>query len=272
MRIREAAIMAMAMAVALLAAPRTRAAAQATRDRPTLVFTISGAYIDGGGIWSVADQPITDLSAGGAGLTDHFMLSRSVKRTLGAAFSATYFKGKHLGITGEGMLLGLGYEDACGLRPPVMSALNQQRCNSLPELDRSAAAVALSAGVVYRIAPVEFISPFARAGVGLLINNQSPLLMVAEDAEGADFTIYDDPQKGTRLRPAFTLGVGTTIAVGRAYHLRWEIRDNILGIQRVTGPDTDRGEVPPHKTAYKNLFSLIVGLDVILERRPGRRY
>jgi opacity protein-like surface antigen len=268
MRIREAAV----AAVALLALSEAPAAAQATRDRPTLVFTISGAYIDGAGIWSVADQPITDLSAGGSGLTDHFILARSVKRTLGAAFSATYFKGKHLGLTGEGMLLGLGYDDACELRPPVQSSLNQQRCNSLPALDRSAAAVALSAGVIYRIAPVEFISPFARAGVGLVINNQSPILMVAEDAAGADFTIYDDPQKGTRLRPAFTLGIGTTIAVGRAYHLRWEIRDNILGIQTVTSPSANRGEVPPHKTSYKQLVSLLVGLDVILERRPGRRY
>ena len=46
MRIREAAI----AAAALVAVHGTRAAAQATRDRPTLVFTISGAYIDGGGI------------------------------------------------------------------------------------------------------------------------------------------------------------------------------------------------------------------------------
>lgn len=268
MRIRDAGI----VAVALLAARETPAGAQARRDRPTLVFTVSGAYIGSGGLWSVADQPITDRSVGGDGLTDHYILSRSVKRALGAAFSATYFKGKHLGIAGEGMLLGLGYEDACQLRAPVASALNQQRCNSINVLDRSAAAVALSAGLIYRVAPVEFISPFVRAGVGILINNQSPLLLVAEGADGADFTIYDDSQKGTRLRPAFTLGVGTTVALGNAYHLRWEVRDNILGIQRVTAPAVDRGEVPPHNTAYKHLFSIMVGLDVILERRPGRRY
>jgi hypothetical protein len=268
MRIRDAAV----MTITLLVVLETPAGAQARRDRPTLVFTVSGAYIGSGGLWSVADQPITDLSVGGEGLTDHYILNRSVKRSLGAAFSGTYFKGKHLGITGEGMLLGLGYEDACRLRPPVASALNQQRCNSISLLDRSAAAVAVTAGLIYRVAPVEFISPFVRAGVGILINNQSPLLLVAEGADGADFTIYDDPQKGTRLRPAFTLGVGTTVAIGNAYHLRWEVRDNILGIQRVTGPAADRGEVPPHNTAYKHLFSIMVGLDVILERRPGRRY
>ena len=268
MRIRETAF----MAVALLAVVGTPLTAQATRDRPNLVFTVSGAYIGSGGLWSIANQPVTDLSVGGEGLTDNYILNRSIKRSLGAAFSGTYFKGKHLGITAEGMLLGLGYEDACQLRSPVASALNQQRCNSLNELDRSAAAVAVTAGLIYRVAPVEFISPFVRAGAGILINNQSPLLLVAEGADGADFTIYDDSHKGTRLRPAFTLGVGTTVAVGRAYHLRWEIRDNILGIQKVTAPTADRGEVPPHSTTYKHLFSMMVGLDVILERRPGRRY
>lgn len=268
MRIRAA----LTLAAALLAGGAAHGAAQARRERPILVFTVSGAYIDGVGLWHVADQPITDLSGGGEGLTDHFAITRSVKRSLGAAFSGSYFKGAHFGITGEGMLLGLGYEDACALRQPSMSALNAERCASLERLDRSAAAVALSAGAIYRISPGEFISPFARASAGLLINNQSPIRVVAESEDGAEFTIYDDQQHGTRLRPAFALGVGTTIAVGRAYQLRWEIRDNILGIQRVTGPAADRGTVPPHKTAYKHLFSLMVGLDVVLERRPGRRY
>lgn len=268
MRIKQA----LALAAALLAVWATGGAAQARPDRPILVFTVSGAYIDGAGLWNIADQPITDRSGGGEGLTDHFAITRSVRRSLGAAFSGTYFRGAHFGITGEGMLLGLGYEDACRLQQPTLSAINVQRCASLERMDHSAAAVAVSAGAIYRISPGEFISPFARASVGLLINNQSPIRVVAESEDGAEFTIYDDEQRGTRLRPAFTLGVGTTIAVGRAYHLRWEIRDNILGIQRVTAPAVDRGTVPPHNTAYKHLFSLMVGLDVVLERRPGRRY
>ena len=47
--------------------------------------------------------------------------------------------------------------------------------------------------------------------------------------------------------------------------------DNIVGIQEVTGP-TPRGTVPPHETSYRHIFSLNVGLDVILEKRRGRRY
>ncbi|MEO6056530.1 MAG: hypothetical protein ABIQ49_06800 [Gemmatimonadales bacterium] len=266
MRLREVA----AAAIALLAAHGTPLAAQRTRDRPTLIFTVSGAYLGGVGIWSV-NQPVADLSDGENPLVDTYILNRSTKRSLGAGFSATYYQTRHVGLTAEAFLLGLGYDDSCRLQEPAQSALNVSRCQSIEQKERSAAAVATSVGAIYRIASDEFISPFARVSVGLLINNQSPLLLVGE-ARQAELVIYDDENKGTRLRPAFGLGVGTTIAAGRGYQLRWEIRDNIVGIQRVTGPSSTRGQVPPNETAYKHIFSLNVGFDVILERQRGRRY
>jgi hypothetical protein len=264
MRTKEA----VAVAVACLAILWTPLAAQRTRDRPTLIFTVSGAYLDGVGLWSVPDQPVPD----NGGLLDHFALSRSVKRAIGAGFSGTYYRGRHLGLTAEAFLVGLGYDDACRLVAPAQSAPNVQRCNSIDQKDRSAAAVTLSGGLVYRIASDEFISPFARVGVGVLVNNQSPLLLVGEANNGAELFIYNDDNPGTRLRPAFALGVGTTIAAGKGYQIRWEVRDNIVGIQRVTSATTGTGQVPPHETAYKHIFSLNVGFDVILERLRGRRY
>ena len=264
MRITEAA----AVGVALLTALWQPVEAQRTRDRPTLVFTISGAYNASTGLWSIPDQVVSV----GPGLEDHFVLSRSIKRTLGAGFSGTYYRGKHLGLSAEAFLLGLGYDDACRLTPPAVVQGNVERCNSIDQKERSAAAVATSAGIVYRIAAGELISPFARAHVGFLVNNQSPLLMIGETEAGAELVIYDDENKGTRLRPAFALGVGATVALNPGYQLRWEVRDNIVGIQRVTGPTATFGVVPPHETAYKHIFGVTIGLDVILERQRGRRY
>ncbi len=265
---------AVVVAIAILATLWTPLAAQRTRDRPTLIFTVSGAYLDGVRLWSVADQPVSEF--GDVTLTDHFALTRDVKRTFGAGFSGTYYKGTHLGITAEAFLLGLGYEDSCRLLGPEQSAINVERCSSIDQRERSAAAVTTSAGVVYRVASEEFISPFVRASVGFLINNQSPLLLIGEAQSNqglpAELVIYDDNNNGTRIRPAFALGAGTTIAAGKGYQLRWEIRDNIVGIQAVTGPIAGRGEVPPHKTSYKHILSLNVGFDVILERQHGRRY
>jgi len=261
-----------AVAVALTAAclliPGSPLAAQRTADRPILIFTISGAYLDDVGLWSVSDQPVTDPASG---RTDHFALTRNVKRTIGAGFSGTYYKGSNLGITAEAFLLGLGYDDTCRLVAPPQAALNVDRCSSIDERKRSAAAVALTTGLMYRVTADEFISPFARVTAGLLVNNQSPLRLFGRDSNGDELLIYDDENTGTRLRPALVLGLGATVAAGRAYQIRWEVRDNIVGIQKITGP-VAQGQVPANETAYKHIFSINIGLDVILERRPGRRY
>jgi hypothetical protein len=262
---------AVAVAFVCLATLCSPLAAQRTRDRPKLIFTVSFAYLEKLSLWSVPDQPVPD-AFGVVTLVDHFALRRDVKRTIGAGFSGTYYKGRHLGITAETFLLGLGYDDGCRLVAPAQSQVNVERCNSIEEKERSAASVVASAGLVYRIASDEFISPFVRATAGFLINNQSPLFVVAQQQNSAEVIIYADDNLGTRLRPAFTLGVGTTIAAGKSYQLRWEVRDNIVGIQAVTGPAPGRGVVPPHETVYKHMFSLNVGFDVILERVRGRRY
>lgn len=266
MRVREA--VAIVVAVASLATPVIPLAAQATRDRPTLVLSVSGAYLDGVGLWTVPDQLIdVDALAG-----DHFRLNRSIKRTLGAGFSGTYFKGQHLGLNAETFLIGLGYEDSCQILGTPQSSANIERCRFIDERDRSAAAVVASVGVVYRVGAREFISPFIRIGAGILINNQSPLLLTAQTNSGELLTIYDDEDRGTRLRPALGLGIGTTIAMSSDYQIRWEVRDNIVGVQAATGPVSSLGQMPPSKTVYKHIFSLNIGLDVILERQRGRRY
>ena len=54
--------------------------------------------------------------------------------------------------------------------------------------------------------------------------------------------------------------------------IRWEVRDNYLGLVKVTGTTTGANLIPPHETVYKHLFSIHIGFDVILERERGRRY
>jgi hypothetical protein len=84
-------------------------------------------------------------------------------------------------------------------------------------------------------------------------------------------TIFED-SKRTRVSPSLALGVGATPPIGRAYHLRWEVRDNIVGIEAVAGPTAAPRFEPPHERKYKHLFSVMIGIDVILERNRGRRY
>ncbi|MGH7701456.1 MAG: hypothetical protein ACREMO_00030, partial [Gemmatimonadales bacterium] len=67
------------------------------------------------------------------------------------------------------------------------------------------------------------------------------------------------------------LGVGLTAAVARGYQLRMEARDNYVGLQRVKQAGIE-GTLPPHGVKGKHIFSLLMGFDVVLERRRGKRY
>jgi opacity protein-like surface antigen len=256
------------VATAVLTIQSAPAAAQKTGDQSRLVFTVSAAYITGKGLWTIPNQPIfVD------GLTpDTLFLSRSISNNFGAGFSASYFKGSHFGITGDAFLIGLGYEDRCHLTSPARDAQNERICEDIDSQNKSAAAVAISVGAIARVASREFISPFARLGAGVLFNNQSSVFMSGFDpGDGALHIIYDD-DKTTRVRPNFEIGVGTTVAVSKAYHLRFEVRDNFVGVVKVTEALPQVGAIPPHGTTYRQVWSLLVGVDVILERVRGRRY
>jgi opacity protein-like surface antigen len=246
----------------------TPALAQRTKDRARLVFTVSGAYIQGSGLWTVPQQPLQELPP-----PDTLFLNRSIKPSLGFGFSGAYFPGENLGLTADAFLIGLGYDDSCRLVAPESSLRNAEVCTSINSQDKSAAAVVLSAGGLVRIASREFISPFLRASAGLLFSNQSAVITSGTSSSngGALLVIYDD-EKRSSIHPAFALSAGTTLAVSNGYHLRAEVRDNIIGIDEVTGPTAGARLIPPHKTTFKHLFSVLLGLDIILERQRGRRY
>ena len=241
-------------------------AAQRSGDQARLIFTVSGALVGGRGIWSVDRQPI------GAGtVADTLALERNFKTNFGVGFSGAYFKGESLGLTADAFLLGVGFDDSCRPASPVGNPRNGEVCDYIDRTDRPGSAVTLGAGVLYRVASREFISPFARVTGGLLISNQSHLALdgIANNGEGV--AIYSD-DAGTRVTPSFAFGIGTTVVLGRAYHLRWEIRDNMLRVDRVTAPTPFNGAQPPHCGAWRHLLSVLVGLDVVLERQRGRRY
>jgi hypothetical protein len=267
MRIRDLAV----GAAILFVSHVTPAAAQRTGDRARLVFTVSGAYVQGRGLWTVPNQPVQQTGDDMLPAVDNFLINRSVKGTVAAGFSGTYYPGEHVGLTADAFLLGLGFDDSCRVTPPVQSARNLQICNDIDDQDKSAAAVTLSAGAVFRFFSRDPISPFARVSGGLLFSNQSSVLTQGVRNDGVLLTIYED-SKRTRVGPSLAIGVGATTPIGRAYHLRWEVRDNIVGIEAVTGPTSGPPFEPPHERRYKHLFSVLIGIDVLLERSRGRRY
>lgn len=242
---------------------------QGTKDQARLVFTVSGGMVVGRHLWSVDNQPAQFTAT-----ADTFAIGRRIRSTITVGFGGTYFPHEHLGVSVEGFLIGLGFEDSCRLVFSSGSGDAATACQSIQGATKSATAVTLSGGPVLRVNSRSLISPYARANLGLVISNQSSLRTIGRfrtpDGTAERVVFADDHD--SRIAPSLALGAGFTAAVGKGYQLRWEVRDNIVGVQRVTGSTPQSDLVPPHELTYKHLFSLTIGFDVVLERRRGRRY
>jgi hypothetical protein len=265
MRIRWMALAAIAMVAG------TPAVAQRTADQARLSLGLSAGVSTGTTLWSITGQPIFTSSVA----VDTVGLSRRTRGALAVVFHGTYFPSEHWGFTGEAMLIGLGLEDECQLTFSSGSSRGAEICNSINGDDSPGSAVALSVGTLYRIMSRNVISPYARASAGLVVSQHSTVQLDGffnSSGELTRFTVFDDPTR-RQVTPVLGLGVGFTAALGRGYQLRWEIRDNIVGIDKVSGTTFGTPNLePPHKTAFKHVLSVTFGFDVVLERRRGRRY
>lgn len=247
----------------------SHASAQATGDEARLLLGVSLGVATGARLWSVGAQPVQFIVP-----TDTFALTRRIRSNLVVGFGGTYFSGPTLGLAVEGFLIGLGLEDNCR---QVFSSGSEDVatvCRSLQGREKPASAVTLSVGPVLRFNSRKPFSPYARANVGFTLSNQSALRTAGEfptDSGPSTIVVYSD-DRNSRLDPSLALGVGVTAALSKGSLLRWEIRDNIVGIQQVSGSIPIAGFVPPHKRVFKHLFSMSIGFDIVLERRRGRRY
>jgi hypothetical protein len=246
------------------------AAGQATRDQSSLVFTVSAGWVGGSHLWSSSPQAIQFINP-----ADTFGVDRRIRSTLAVGFGGVYFPGENIGLTVESFLIGLGFEDSCQHVFSSGQSDVAEVCQSIQGKKKAATSVILSGGAMFRSNSRKLISPYARINLGLVLSQQSSLRtfgeFVNDSGQIEDLFVYSDDHD-SRVDPSLALGVGFTAAIAKGYNLRWEVRDNITGVQSVTGTIPIAGFVPPHERVFKHLFSMTVGFDVVLERRKGRRY
>jgi opacity protein-like surface antigen len=251
------------------AALPAEAAAQRTADQARLVFTVSLGAVGGKQLWAISPQPVQFRP-----VSDTFALSRRIRSTFAVGFGGAYFSGDNLGWAVDGFLIGIGFEDGCTHLFSSGSGDVAAACTSIQGSKKPATGVMLSGGPIFRINSRQTFSPYARLNAGLVFTTQSSLRTFGEftsDSGSVSLVVYDD-NKSSRVTPGLGLGAGFTLVIAKGYQLRWEIRDNILGVREVIAPAPQIGAVPPNKLSYKHLFSMTVGFDLVLERRRGRRY
>ena len=110
---------------------------------------------------------------------------------------------------------------------------------------------------MFRFNSRKLLSPYARVNLGLVLSNQSSLRTTASSStmpgQIEDLFVYSDDHN-SRVDPSLALGVGFTAAMAKGITLRWEVRDNITGVQAVTGTIPIAGFVPP-TSGYSSISS-----------------
>lgn len=244
-------------------------AAQAMRDQTRLVIGIAGGYIGGKELWAVPNQPITAIGQ----QTEVFDLGRRLRSNVTMSATGTYFPGSHLGYTGDVGYLGLGTVDRCRITVSTGDFVNEQACRALEGNQRSASAVSAMGGITIRPLSRAIIQPYARVLAGLAIVPRGTVEMSSNFGveEDAVLPIYLEENR-TDIKPAAGLVLGLASASTSGYQFRIEARGTWVRLPVVTGATERENLSPPTSVRSTFLPSIVVGMDIVLEKRRGRRY
>ena len=125
--------------------------------------------------------------------------------------------------------------------------------------------------------PWEEIQPYLRVDAGLLLSQQSSIRMRATYERPAspdsvvDYFVYQDDHPAS-IKPALALGAGLTAFVSRSYQVRLEAKDNLVWLEQVAGTVPFPNMTPPTTTGIHHVFILTIAVEVVLEKKRGRRY
>ena len=249
-----------------------------TNPQPTIVLTIGGGVATGHGLWTVEKQQLCVLGGAGActGTYDTLRIARSISPSLILGASGTYFPWPHLGFHAEISYLGLPIDDTCTpvfLNPDPPDQRGEQMCDNLTAAKGTGGAISMFVGATLRAASTRSISPYARFNIGVVNLSSSTTEVVGAyvDAGGVQERQIIEDINGTGSSFMLGAAAGVTAPIGAGYQFRLEVRDIVNSMTRVTGPANDLA-IAPTASKYYHHLGLVMGLDIVLERKRGRRY
>lgn len=260
------------MLAAALLVPHT--AEGQTRPEPRLMFSLFGGISNGSSLFEVPVQPFF-VPETAPTLYDTLALRRNITSAPTIGMNATLFGSANFGLTAEIVYLGLRTDDTCEMlfAYPDPQKKNQQVCDDITARVRTVSNVGVSLGGAYRMSSRGAVSPYARLQGGVGIRSLSIVQMSGRFVTGGtavDRLVIRDDSK-TAVSPMFVGAVGVMFAVASGYQIRAEVRDQLVRLERPTGPADDQARANK-EGFWSHVPSLVFGFDIVLEQKRGRRY
>jgi hypothetical protein len=259
-----------ALCSTLLAGFPDSAPGQATHDQARLAIGVGLVHASGGGrIWQVPDQPIISNTG-----TDTLALERRFTSGLGVGLSGIYFPNRYVGIGGEVVVVRIGSADHCRIIRSTGDVFTTALCSSLENAEHSSVSATFSGGVYLRPGFQGAIQPYGKLMLGFTDVEASFVGMAGYTQSGQTMpvvTLYQD-EHTTTLSPYYAAGIGIAAGLGPGWQLRCEVRDTYIRLPGITGPTPRQGLEPRSHGHGFHQFNFAVSVDVVLERKRGRRY
>ena len=271
-----------------------------TIDWARVTIGISGGVFAGFDLWRVPAQPIRSSNTPPGQPPDQvyppdvYSLHRHVPRGFALAVHATRFANYHLGLTAELAYIGATSNSSCQLAvdggdPELATACAyvgssaKFAAGTTPGVgyhdatgtDQSGATTMVQGGVVIRPFHPARVQTFVTLLGGISQTTHSTIALQSIYGAHADtaltLTIYND-YGWKQIKPSMTVGIGIMTAPSSGLVLRVEAREAFVLESVVTGATTVQGDQPPYHAALRGIPTVLVGVELALQRQHGKRY
>jgi len=218
---------------------------------------------------------------GSSTVYDTLGLERRVGEGYAVGVAFTKYHGAHLGLRLGFDFMHEALRNSCQPTSPFQPdsmEKNSQVCASYATNGGSLDVAALSGTLLFRVSATHAISPYVGLGVGLAATMGETLAASGAfqyRGQALDRPLVRD-SSADAVRPVGRLEFGLTVGSGTSSRVRLSVTDYLVSLERLLGPapQTASGlpESAPHSTGFRHTFVMTLGLDFVLESRPGHRY
>ena len=252
--------------------PRVMLAQQGDQSRMSISL-FGGIVQTSSNLWSIGPQRVGLIDFSGTEIgVDSFSVSRNARSGLAVGINGTYYPSSRWGYSFELSLFDPGLSTDCDIDfdsvDPNSNNPNRAFCTDIDQRKVSMGTVNITGAGLFRPFPTALASPYLKAVVGLSDIGSGSTEVVGR-YNGVDRVLVFDQGAGFQPTVGFALGIVLPTAAG--YAIRLEIRDQLYRVRILDGP-ADALAVAPSSLRWTHNFALLLGVDVVLQKKRGRRY
>lgn len=224
-------------------------------------------------LWSIGSQRVGLINFAGAEISvDSFSVSRRVRSGFALGIHGTYYQSARLGYSFELSLFDPALSTDCEVVfdsvDPGDSNPNRSFCADIGQRKVSMGTVNITAAGLFRPFPTALASPYLKVIAGLSDIGTGSTEVVGR-YNGLDRILVFDQGAGFQPTVGFALGIVFPVASG--YGVRFEARDQLYRVRILDGA-ANALAVAPASLSWTHNFAVLMGADIVLQKKRGRRY